>query len=420
MRHWTSGAGLLALIACGTADGGGQGEVTRRDSAGIAIVENAGSVWAEGEGWTLDAEPLVQIGGDAGDRLYDLGRISGAVQLADGAIAVTNGATNEIRIYGPDGIHRVSTGRTGGGPGEYQMVMGMWRTPADSLMVLDMMARRLTVLGPDGGLGRSYSLGGMGGSLAPTDGNIAFAIPAGVLDDGSMIGLAQAFQINDAREGAYRDTVPAVLFGPDGAVVDTIGRFPGTDLEQITLSFGPQSMKIPIAVMLGRQSVALATARQFYIATNDAWEVQVRDVRGRLQSLIRVASAPRRLSAAEIAASRAEQIELMDNQSPIAIPPVIRDQMVARMNAAPYPETLPFVALMLADRSGHLWVQEVSRPGDHRARFAVFDPTGRLLGWVRMPEKFRPTDITDATVVGIWQDPDDVEHIRVYRLQRGG
>lgn len=412
---------LLALTACGSGTGDGTGEVTRRDSAGIAIVENAGSAWAEGEGWQLGAEPLVQIGGVAGDPHFDLGRITGAIQLADGGIAVTNGATNEIRFYNPDGTHRLSTGRTGGGPGEYQMVIGMWRTPADSLMVLDIMARRLTVLGSDGGLGRSYSLGGMGGGIAPTDGNVSFAIPAGILDDGSMIGLAQAFQINDAREGSYRDTVPAVLYGPDGAVVDTIGRFPGTELEQMTLTVGPQSMKIPTAVMLGRQSVALATARQFYVATNDAWEVQVRDVSGRLQSLIRVASPPRRLSAEEIATSRTEQIELMDAQSPIGtIPPVIRDQMVARMNSAPYPETLPFVAGMLADRSGHLWVQEVSRPGDHRARFAIFDPTGRLLGWLRMPERFRPTDITEDTVVGIWQDPDDVEHIRVYRLERGG
>ena len=415
--------GTLAVLttACGGGDAPGTGEASVRDSAGIQIVENTGPAHAEGEGWLLSAEPTFQVGGDETNPVYDLGQVTGATRLQDGSVAVANAATSEVRFYNPDGSHRISSGRRGAGPGEFQMIMGMWRTSADSLVVLDMAIQRLTVLSPEGQYGHSFSLGGMGGTMTPgADGSISMAIPAGMLSDGSLVGMANSFRIGDTREGSFRDPMPLVRYGPDGSIRDTVATVPGQEMEMMTMAFGAQSMSVPTAVSLGKQTIAVARGDHVYLAVNQSWEIEARDPDGTLRRLIRVVTPVRPLSADLVARHRVEQLELVNNQPMMAqAPQEIRDQVTERINSAPYPATLPFVALLLVDDDGHIWAQEVGLPGDLRQKWGVFDRDGRLQAWIRMPERFRPTSIGSDWVMGIWQDEADVEHVRVYGLTRG-
>ena len=50
--------------------------------------------------------------------------------------------------------------------------------------------------------------------------------------------------------------------------------------------------------------------------------------------------------------------------------------------------------------------------------FEVFDAEGVWLGAVQMPPRFTPTQISSEYAIGKWKDPDDVQHVRVYRLTR--
>lgn len=410
---------LVVVAACGGGAGDGTGEASVRDSAGITIVENAGGVWTPGTGWTLGAEPEVQLGGDPLEPTNDFSQVTGAVLLADGSIAVANSSTSEIRYFDPAGVFKYSSGRQGSGPGEYGAITAMFRTPADSLMVLDILVRRLTVLGPDGGVGRSFSLGGLGGAMVPgSDGSVNMSLPAGLLDDGTMVGISLGLQINAQREGNFRDSMPAIRFGADGAVMDTLGWFPGIEMQQMTLNFGGQSVSTPTGVPLGKNTLIVAAGSKVYVATNSAWEVEVREPSGRLTEIIRANGAPRELKPEGVALHRKDQIQLMDAQTGTSLPPQLRDQMVEHLNTVAYPATLPFIANMLLDDTGHLWVQEQDQPGDRTPRFAVFDATGRLQGWVDMPERFQPTQIRNNKVIGIWRDQDDLEHVRVYGLNR--
>ena len=49
----------------------------------------------------------------------------------------------------------------------------------------------------------------------------------------------------------------------------------------------------------------------------------------------------------------------------------------------------------------------------------MFDPEGRLLGSVQMPERFRPTHIGADFVLGVARDEMDVERVRLYTLEKG-
>jgi hypothetical protein len=41
-----------------------------------------------------------------------------------------------------------------------------------------------------------------------------------------------------------------------------------------------------------------------------------------------------------------------------------------------------------------------------------------MLGSVALPDRFRPTQIGSDFVLGVWSDDLDVQHVRMYRLDK--
>jgi hypothetical protein len=410
---------LLAAACGGEAPSGSAGPATR-DSAGIRIVENRGPGWPQGSGWTVADSPSVDIGGAGSGPDYEFNRVVGAVRLPDGRIAVANVGTSEIRFYDAAGSFAARSGRRGAGPGEYQSLAGLWIGRGDSLLAADMMAQRLAVLDSHGGFGRHFSLGGRAGLNLGEGGRFSLAFPQGWFPDGAVLGVELPVGINQPREGAYRDTLTVIRFAADGATLDTVGRFPGIEMEQMTFSAGGRSVPAPSPVPLGRQTFAAVAGTRFFIATNESWEVQERSLDGAVTRLIRLETHPVAVTEQDIEIHRQEQLELMEGLPELrAVPQQIRTQITDRVRQARYPATLPFIAGLNAGADGVLWVQEIVKPGVKRQQFAVFDSSGVLLGRVSMPPRFQPTQFGAAELVGIWRDEDDVEHVRVYGLRRG-
>jgi hypothetical protein len=402
--------GCVLTAAC-SGKTGGAGTASTRDSAGVSIVENTGPVWAADRGWKVIDSPLVDIGG--------VDHVAGPVRLSDGRLALANGGTSEIRIYDAKGIQLKASGRAGSGPGEYQNLVGIWAGPDDSLMVSDILVRRLTVLDREGTVARSFSLGGTAGGFVSINGSVDFAIPSGWMADGSIVGVTQTFTMGRAREGVYRDSLTVLRYGPDGSARDTVGRFPGPEMEQMTISMGKLSMPAPTPVPLGKQFVGAPHGARFYASHNDSWEIEVRGLDGSLKRLIRTAVKPAAITPADVAANREEMRSQMEGQPMMrSVPEAIKKQLTARIDQAKYPATFAFFAGLLVDQDENIWAQEVSSGADKIQRFAVIDSTGRFLGRVAMPASFRASSIGPDAVYGVWKDPDDVEHVRVYPLRK--
>ena len=142
---------VLAVAACGVGGDGGGAAVTR-DSAGVAIVENTRPVWREDEGWRVLDSVMVDLSGD-------IDSVLGPVPLSKGGFAFGVAGSHQIRVYDAAGTLLNSSGRRGGGPGEYQMFGGIWAGPGDSILVLDVVLRRLSVIDPYGAYQRFLTLG---------------------------------------------------------------------------------------------------------------------------------------------------------------------------------------------------------------------------------------------------------------------
>lgn len=49
----------------------------------------------------------------------------------------------------------------------------------------------------------------------------------------------------------------------------------------------------------------------------------------------------------------------------------------------------------------------------------MFDPAGILLGTVKIPADIDVYSIQNDHVLGLWKDDLDVQHVRLYRLNKG-
>jgi len=417
-RFRTFALGLLGACSAGDRSSSAAGPVVR-DSAGIQIVENSGAAWAPGKGWAVADSPLVDIGGKAGDAAYDLSQVTAVLRLTDGRLVVGVGGAFQVRFYDPAGTHLATSGTRGNGPGEYQGIAGPWRISGDSVLVGDPLVRRLTLLSDSGKLVRTFSLGGESGAPIPTEGRVSMAFPAGAFRDGAILATAQSFRVNDAQQGAYRDSANYLVYSPAGVVRDTVGRFPGIEMEQMTMTFGGQSFNAPSPVPLGRNTLTALAADAFLVAKNDAWEIEVYSREGRLTRLIRVRADRQPITPEDVATHRRETRQQIEDQPMLrGLPEAIRKQMFDRVEQAKYPETFPFIANILASTDGTLWVQEQGKPGNEQRVMAVIDSTGRFLGRVALPDRFQVTYADAEVVVGIWKDDEDVEHARVYAIHR--
>jgi hypothetical protein len=209
--------GALAVLGCrGDSGPAMEWDGAVRDSAGIEIVENFGApLWPEGPGWEFTED--LRIGALDGPPEYQHGRIVGLQVLSDGRIVIVDAMTYNVRFYSPDGVHELTVGRKGEGPGELGDGGHMlFRGPGDTLLVGDGGAGRVHVLAPDGSYLETYS-------RMPKDGYTGGYWAFG-RRTGRITSLHRPLRQSD---GTLPDTFDILLERDvHGGIVDTLARLP--------------------------------------------------------------------------------------------------------------------------------------------------------------------------------------------------
>jgi hypothetical protein len=313
-----------------------------RDSAGIEIVENGGPAWSEGDGWVVAREPVLSIGAVDGPPAYIFSHVRGAVSLDDGRIAVADGGSSSIRLYGSDGTFLSSTGRAGGGPGEYVDIAMMGRLPGDTLVVVDGIGQRVSFLDPAGVHVRSMA-------LVPAEGsaNVLLYNAVGILDNGRI--LAHAGSGGGMREEnagkLITDTTRFVWFEPTGEYGGRLGAFPGTPRWGLRTG---TSVGFPYVPFAGGP-VSAVGREQFVIADGTKAELLVLDSSGELERVIRWPASRR--------ASSREMDRLRDELLGPDRTPAQRSSSRQLLSEAPVPDSLPVARAVFVDDLGYVWVE---------------------------------------------------------------
>jgi hypothetical protein len=392
----TTGIVFLSLsAACGSGGARTAGPVVR-DSAGVRIVENAAPAWGEGDAWRLSAEPALDVGVLDGPAEYQLGSVAGAVRLSDGTLVVGDGQGKNLRWFDHEGRHLRTVGREGDGPGEFGVVAWV-AAVGDSVAVGDWSNLRVSVFAPDGSLVRSVSSGDPAGG---------FHAPTGYLPGGTLLLRAGAVRGSRAPDGPVRDSVRLFRLDPGGESAREIGRFAGAELFVHREGNATMIMQRPF----GRAERVAVVPDGFFYGAADRYEVGRYGADGTLLRLIRRSQAPRAVTPADTERFRQEYLARASESSR-----TLQERVLER---AAVPEVMPAYDDVLADRAGNLWVRDFRVVENDPSTWTVFDPDGRMLGGVTTPPRFRLTEVGADYVLGVWRAEMDVEHVRLYRLEK--
>ena len=396
----------LGLAACDTA--AGPPTTMEVDSAGIPITTALAPVWSAGDEWTISEEPFVQIGTVDGALEYQLATVARAVRLSNGDIVVGDWSSQVLRRYDRRGTFVWEASGPGEGPGEHELLEWVGALASDSIVTWDDYLRRVQIFGPDGSFGRTIRVEAPWSDFTPTGVQgiwgrrlvMSFAdygeeMPEGVtrwpgvryatvsLDDGEMARLIDVpgaeQQITSYPDGGVAYTSYQYGKGPLStvnagtlAVVDT----EAFSIRLISLDDGSVSRII-------RRDEPLVPVTEEHVEAFLDWMVWRNQVWGGMTE--------------EQAESRR---------------PSWRDMPMA--------PTLPVLSAIHLDKVGNLWVRPYSLPLAESLPYEVYSPDGTWLGNMATPPGLQLGDgeIGDEYMLGVWMDDQDVEHVRMYGLEK--
>ena len=96
-----------------------------------------------------------------------------------------------------------------------------------------------------------------------------------------------------------------------------------------------------------------------------------------------------------------------------------RRRLERMREVTPVSHEFPAHGQLITTRAGGLWVQQYPRPRSPDATaWWIFGPDGAMTATVTVPTSFRITDVGADAVLGIERDSLDVEHVRLYGIER--
>jgi hypothetical protein len=393
---------VIAVGLLGCSGGAEMNTVTVRDSAGITIVENGGGVWQEGDEWSVAPEPTVDIGVLEGAAEYQLFRVRDARRLSNGNIVVANGGV-ELRFYDATGTYLSTAGRQGGGPGEFEGLGWVRPYLGDSLMTYDFGQVRVSLWDQDGNFGRSYKIN--------PPGDFGFIMGEDAFSDGTLLAKAPLVFRGGFAEGAQRSDEEYNTYSMEGELIDTIGMFPGPDQFIKSGRDGNNFMVEIFTPPFGRGAFMELHGDKLYFGSADSYEIECRNKDGTLERLIRRNGPSRPVTAADIERFIEREIADIEDGNTRRDRREIYEEMTA-------PETMPAYEDLKLDDLGNLWVEDYEPDPDAESLWTVFDPDGRMLGQVVLPNKLDVKQIGNDFVLGVWLDEYEVEHVRMYELRK--
>jgi hypothetical protein len=402
--RWIIPLVMLVGTACSGQDAPDTAEarLERSDSAGIEIVTVAQSAWQPGEAWTLDPDPILEIGrGGPDDELF---RVRGAARLSDGRIAVGNAGTQEIRVYSAAGGFERSFGGAGEGPGEFDSMFGI-ESVDDTLYAHDFRPARISRFTPEGDLIDDVTL--------PRQ---DIGLPIRVLTTPSgFIGMHLGYPENIGESLTYlRRQAQYVRYGRNGDQLGVVDEIPGQEMVMTQRAMpGGGIVSSSTTPLIAHRQWETVVGDRLIAGVTDRFELRVYSESGELERLIRVPAREQPVNEEEW---REVQREAVEDRSEATNPEgIVRDLV----ELAPKPETRPAFAGLVADSEGYVWVRPYRPARDVPTPWLIVSPDGPILGEVELPYGVRPLEIGSDYVLALVYDEMDVPLVRVYGLERG-
>ncbi len=410
---------LLAAAACG---GDTAGTAARWEAAvdtlgdTIRVHTVSGSVWGD----TATLEPELSIGVFEGAEEEMFGDVRGIAVNPAGELYVLDAQVTAVRRFGPDGTYLGSLGRKGGGPGELRQPEAMALLPDGRLLVRDPGNGRINVWDSAGQSLPSWRL--------PSGGNLHTSTP--VFVDPADNGYTPLLLRADADVTEWRWGL--AHFDSHGTLIDTVP-VPNWDFDPPTViarkEGSTSSSNVPFSP---RVSWTFSSLGYFVGGLSTDYRI---DLFRHDQPMLRIERDWTPVPV--LGAEKSEQEHRITEN--------FKQNFGSwHWNGPAIPDTKPPFRDVLVGSDGRLWVM-LSQPGyeyrteaeaveeekrtgrpqlryrEHGA-FDVFEPDGRYLGMVGVPDDFRtaPQPVLRGDYVwAVTRDDLDVQRVVRYRIVHG-
>lgn len=381
-----------------------------RDSAGILIAENVRPAWTERERVQLADKPRLAIGNGT-DSAYRFRQIRGVMRLADGRIAVTDGASLQLRLYDTAGRFVSKAAGKGTEPGQIMSMNWVRRLRGDSIAICTNLST-VVLYANSGQFVRTFEL--------PPRLNAPSAPPqllVALLNSKSGVSSSLPVTSTHSIGSRWRDSLTLNLVTEASDAPRTLGRFPF--VEMVQENSGPSS------VWLSSIGVFVGGDERFFVGFGDRYQIRAYDADGKLRSIIR-----RAWKSAPISSEDWEYWVVEWSKLWVRTTGAERERDIQKVREEPWAEESPAFSQFIPDRAGRLWVREahwqdaiaagsLSDPPAIPSSWSVFNERGRWLGDVSMPKGFQPFEIGSDYVIGTMRT-DGVNQIVLFDMGARG
>lgn len=410
-----------SVVAC--AKGTPPAAVTEADSSGVTIVTNSQDGLAAGAGWSLSAEPVVEIGGGvaAGTPLLQVTAIE---PLGNGRVAVAMNAPPQTMVFDARGGMEALLGRQGGGPGEYSSVISVVGLRGDSIAVWDPNRRRITVFTAEGEAARQIDLSLIVpipvGAATGTDLASGFTRVLGTTGP-HLILFGEGALAPASEPKISRPRMPAHWIDTDGNILATSPPIPGMEVF-LGSPIGP------IPRPFGARAYATSQGRSLVVGTAEKTEFQVFGPDGNLARIVRWPDVPREVGGAFLTTwsnmvtdwveGRADLAPLLESVPRAERWPAYMDLISSdsgEVLIGEYPGPTGVWPMRRQDEKPDLLRPQIRMPG---RSWLVFDSTGVFQATLLTPEGFEAYAVRDGLIWGVYSDSLDIESVRAFGITR--
>jgi hypothetical protein len=378
------------------------------DSVGVRLITyDLGD--ADVPAYRTVAEHDLQIGEMDGTPEHTFSRIDDLALSSDGEILVSDGLSQELRLFDAGGRYLRTIGGAGDGPGEFASAPSIAGLAGDTAYVFDLRSERLTSFDLEGEMLEAITLGS---ESVPRPRSLLR------LTDGSYLSTSR-WMVPRAELEFYEprpelDSIVVARLDARGRLMDTIRVMPDRVMARTVQDGGGGAIRLLQAdAPYSARAAVVADGVRPIVGHGSVFALRLLQPAGAVEAILRVHGVEHSATADEIRAHQEARLREQAGDREV-------DPMTRRLNLDFLPDRLPAFGSVVVSDTGDLWISLTEYDLSEGLDWLVFSASGELRGLVWTPPELRVRAIRDDLILGFVLDELDVPYVRRYPLLHAG